>query len=376
MQKHVVLISPVHEWWDVRVFHKQAKSFKESGYKVTLIARIDKPTSINGINIIPAKTSRGSRILRFLKLPLVAVQALRVKGDVYHLHNPDTIIVGLILKCFGKKIVYDTHEDFTRRLQIRSWIPSMLKAPLIAIVRFFEFLISCLTQLTIATQPEVLTRMRGRKLLLGNLPRFDMQQSLLVDKIVKEKVLTRQVSTLDLRAVYIGYINRSRGLFEMLDALVGINNQYKVRLWLAGPGDAPDLKEASEHPGWEFVDYLENLPQEEAFSYVASADVGLIILRDSGGHRKTDPNKIYEYMRFGTPFIASNFSLWMSKLNEVDAGFFINPTSEALVNSLVYCCENRDYIKSYGLRGVEYISKNNWENSFKYLDSEYKKILS
>lgn len=372
---HVVIVAPVHKWDDVRVFHKQANSLKRAGYKVTLMARVKNKKTINGISIVPAGNATRFRALRFFMLPKVAIKALRYKGDIYHLHNPDTIVVGLILWFFRKKIIYDTHEDFTERLKIRKWIPSFLRKPLIYMVRVGEKIISSLSDLSVATQADVLSRLRGKRLLIGNLPLLSTEQTALVDRITESRPAQDAISALHLRAIYIGSINSSRGLFEMLDALQEVNQSFSVRLWLAGQVDASDLRDASVHPSWQYVDFLDALPQPEAFAYVKLADVGLIVLRNEGGHDKIDPNKIYEYMRFGIPFIASNFSEWERKLGSVDAGFFITPSSNALAKCLIYCCENRYSLKDLGQRGSRFIYSNNWDKAFKALEAEYKRIL-
>ena len=81
-------------------------------------------------------------------------------------------------------------------------------------------------------------------------------------------------------------------------------------------------------------------------------------------------------MRFGTPFIASNFSKWEKELGSTDAGFFITPSGNALTKCLIYCCENRDSIKDFGNRGSSFIYSNNWDKAFRALEAEYKRILN
>ena len=317
--KKVCVIAPVHAWDDVRVFHKECRTLANAGYDVCLIARVQSPRTVKGIKIIPAVGSSGGRFKRFLSLPFVGIQALLRKAKIYHLHNPDTIPLAVILRIAGKAVIYDTHEDFSRRILIRPWIQSWLRAPLARIVSNAESFVSKITSASIATQPDVVVRLGRNALLLGNPPRVDD------DIYASVAQHAQQIDSQQgwLRAIYIGRIDDSRGLRDNVDAIRIANRETPVRLWLIGPADSGDLDRACKLPGWEYVDYLPAMAQELAFAYLQRSDVGLVVLQDVGGHADIDPNKLYEYMAFGKPFIASAFDAWMDRLSGIDAGWFV-----------------------------------------------------
>lgn len=370
-KRKVCIVAPVHIWDDVRVYKKEACTLAHAGYQVSLIARTPSQQTVNGIKIIPSIGSSSIRLLRFLLLPIVGIQALLQNAHIYHLHNPDTLPIAFLLRLFAKNVIYDTHEDFTQRIMARDWIPRLLRAPLAYLVGKTETFVSSIATASIATQENVAKRLNKKVLLLGNPPRIN---NALYAKVGK---LAKKIEPQDnwLRAVYIGSINNSRGLNEMVDALEIVNKTAEVRLWLIGPADINDLNRAMNRHGWKYVDYISRIEQEMAFAYVERADVGLVVIRNVGDHATTDPNKLYEYMMFGKPYIATAFNSWIDKLGDLDAGWFVMPESAgAIADALLEVANNDELARSKGARGKKFTSLYNWESESQKLLELYSQI--
>lgn len=373
VQKSICIVAPVHAWDDVRVFQKEAYTLAQAGYNVTLIAKTRYRRQVKGITVIPCIGHGVGRFVRLTLLPLVALQSLRENADIYHLHNPDTLPVAVLLKFLGKKVIYDTHEDFAKRILVRKWVPKILRFPLATIVDIAERLVARVVDATIATQENVVKRIANNALLLGNPP--------LLNSIQYESVKEYSREIIDdgehLRAIYIGSINAIRGLNEMVDALAIANRTASVRLWLIGAADKDDFENASKRLGWEYVDYMPRMEQERAFAYVMRSDVGLIVIHDVCDYAYTDPNKIYEYMMFEIPFIASSFEAWRHKLNGADAGWFVNPDSVEEIASIL-CAISNDVKMAHkkGVNGKEFIKTYNWDLEAKKLLALYRNIES
>ena len=171
--RKVCVVAPVHVWDDVRVFHKEACSLADAGYAVSLIARAPEPRTVNGVRVVPSVGSAGFRPLRFLLSPVVAIQALLQGADIYHLHNPDTLPVAVLLRMCGRKVNYDTHEDFSRRILIRGWLPKPLRRPTAFLVSRMEGFVAAIANASIATQQQVVERLGRKALLVANPPRID-----------------------------------------------------------------------------------------------------------------------------------------------------------------------------------------------------------
>ncbi|KEA64234.1 glycosyl transferase, group 1 [Marinobacterium lacunae] len=362
-------MAPVHQWGDVRVFKKEAVSYAEQGFDVTLIARAPNFIHSDGVKIVPRWGDFDSRLLRFLSLPFVLIQTFLNRADVYHLHNPDTIPIAFILKLFGRHYIYDTHEDFEKRILIREWIYPSLRKILAFLVSRAEKVVCKFSISTFVTQESVANRLGEKSLVVGNAPRHNKK---MYDRVYQE-VSNIDSGNTDFRLVYLGLINKSRGLFSMVEALEYVNKKHSCRLWLIGPADPEDLNKARLMAGWEYVDYIPSVEQELAFAYVVKSDVGLIYIDDVGGHKYTDPNKIYEYMAFSKPFIASDFEMWRDKLGRLGAGIFISAGSStnlslAVENMVGLNAEEREEM---GRKGREYINIYNWQNEFDKILSVY-----
>jgi glycosyltransferase involved in cell wall biosynthesis len=359
----ITIVAPVHIHDDVRVFQKEAKTLASNGHEVSLIARANAPAVKDYVRIIPAPES-SSRIKRFLLLGRVFTMALREKADVYHLHNPDTIPIALGLKLFGKRVIYDTHENFRDFILIKHWIPRPLRPVLALAVSGLEALVGRVADRSIATEPAVVRRLGPGAVLLENPPvttgRLLEEAHAQADEVERDE---------QLRLIYVGTISRARGLDLMVDAMELVNRERACRLWLIGGGADREIDEARERPGWEWVDYLGVLPQARAFSHMMKADIGLVTFLNMGGHAYLSPNKLYEYMLFDIPFIASDFDTWKKRVQPVAAGLFVEPTSaQRLAEKILWLAQHPSEGRAMAMRGREFVLTNyNWETEGKKL---------
>lgn len=363
----VCIVAPVHQWDDVRVFRKQAVTLSEAGYDVVLLAQADGPLERDGVRVEPAPVPPTPRGARFLALPRVLRRALRERADLYHLHNPDTLPIALALKLLGRKVVYDTHEDFAERLRVREWIPSALRGLLAWGVARLETLAAALVDASIATQDDVAERLRHGTVVVGNPPRLDRDLLRRVEELAEGIVDPFE----GLRAVYIGGISVARGSLDMVDAMEQVNAVSPARLWLVGADIDGALDAARARPGWRYVDLVDWQPQERALAYVARSDVGLIVLRDVGGHRRIDPNKLYEYMALGIPFVGSDFPDWRRRLQSCDAGWFVRPGDPVALATALLAARDARTRKEKGQAGQRLVDTYNWARESEKLLSLY-----
>ncbi len=375
----VVIVTPAHPTYaDVRVFQKEARTLESEGYNVTLFAKAegrDEPFVDDGIRVVPLDfPSRGHMVSA---LPGLARHLLREKADIYHLHNPFSLPLVMALKAAGRKVVYDVHEDFTRRVRLRGWIPRLLRPSAGVSVGMLEKVAGSIVDAVIVSQPDVADRFGPKAVLILNAP--VVKGALIKKALAFGTELTETMIHPDgaARLVYIGGISRSRGLFNMVELVEKLNNIRPARLWLLGHSDATDISRARELDGWKYVDFLGLRPQHEAFGYISRSDVALALLLDEGGHRDASPNKLYEYMAVGTPFVSSDYAFWREGLADDTGGLFVEPTDdEAPLASILQLLDNPTAAQEMAERGRVYVTDHfNWDREGQKLLDVYEKLL-
>ncbi len=68
--------------------------------------------------------------------------ALRANADLYHLHDPELLPGGILLRLLGKRVVFDIHEDLPKQIRIKPWIHRRLVRFWVWIAQLFDALVS------------------------------------------------------------------------------------------------------------------------------------------------------------------------------------------------------------------------------------------
>ena len=366
----ICMVAPVHIAGDVRVFYKEARSLAEVGHEVTLFAR-DDGTDTGSIRLKPTR-AWSSRILRFLALPMLMVRVIATPAQVYHLHNPDTLPLVFALRALGRKVIYDTHENFAQRLLARRWLPRLLRPPVAFAVGALERLAAKVANGVLVTQ-ETLAQSMPRARLLGNPP--------LVDEALIASARERaNLADGPLRLIYIGDLSSPRQPERMIDlAAALIARDCPARLTIAGRLEAEDqLEHWKLRPGWEFSEYLGLLSRHDAYIRVVEADLGLHWLPAVVDLPDAYPNKVYEYLMLGTPVVASDFLSLRRVVQEqagiqVPADAAVEEVAEAIIK--LYADGGRERLAALGRNGALFVRERcNWHLEREKLFSLYDQL--
>ena len=296
-------------------------------------------------------------------------RAAAIDADLYHLHDPELLPVGIALRLAGKHVVYDAHEDLPKAIRGRHWIPRAMRPPCAIIAGWFERFAAGMLSGIVSATPAIRSRFpRERSALVRNYP------------ILNENALnpSKPYGSRPSVVAYIGGLTHERGARELVTAMGLVSQSTDVRLAMAGVlRPAPLELELKELPGWERIDFLGWRSRDEVSKLLGDARIGLVTFLPAPNHIEAQPNKLFEYMSAGIPLVASNFALWSEIVSQHRCGILVDPTSpEEIAQAIDWILANPVEAAAMGERGRDAVTKYyNWQAESRTLLDFYSRIL-
>ena len=362
-KKRVCHISTVHPLFDDRIFYKECISLSNNYYDVFLIISHPFDEVIQNVNIISLPTP-ANRAERFFRNSFLAFRkALALKPDVIHIHDPELLGIGVLLRLFGKKIIYDVHEDVASQILYKNWLGSAgFRFIVSRLVAFIELFASLFFKKIIVVTEDIQKNFPASKtVLIRNFPRLDMVRNATPAKLVKKNKVV----------IYVGNLAKVRGIKELIDAIGSVD----AELWLIGDWENGEYENAcKKSDGWKKTTYLGKKKLEEVYGYLKLADVGVALLYPIKNYLTSLPVKAFEYMAFGIPMIVSDFPYW----KEIFSGCaeFSNPFKpDEIVEKLNLLLTNKEISEKLSSHALHLIENGfSWEIESKKLISLYKEL--
>ena len=361
-------LTSVHTRTDTRVFKKQCRSLAKRGFEVFLVVADglgDEQASDVHISDVGASKSRLSRIL-FAPLR-VFMRALKLRAQVYHLHDPELLPVGILLRLAGRKVIFDAHENFRKQLLSKPYLgkwQSRLFSRLVAPVEFvsFKFFHHIITA-TPSIKAHIGFIKESKITVVNNFP------------LLEEFSFSDAEKKNNGRAIFVGAITRIRGLQQLIDALPQ-RQSFHLDL-IGGCSDKNFLAEMEAAQGWGHVTYHGFLSANEAFRKVENSLAGIVTYLPYANHIEAQPNKLFEYMAAGVPVIASHFPLWRDIVEGNGTGICVDPESpQEIADALAFLADNPEKAKAMGQKGRAIVKqKFNWQAEEEALAGAYEKLL-
>lgn len=362
-------LTSAHPRGDTRIFIKQCRSLTTAGFSVSLVvADGNGNETLDGVQVFDVGHLPG-RLKRILTTTLsVFRQAVQIDADVYHLHDPELIPVGLKLKRMGKRVIFDAHEDVPKQLLGKPYLgPVRLRALAGAFSLYERYACSKFDGIVAAT-PYIRDKflpINPRTVDINNFP------------VLGELDAPIPWENKQTEVCYVGGIASIRGINEVIAAMGQLPST--VRLNLAGRFSERAVELATKTmPGWQRVNELGFVDRPGLREVLGRSVAGLVTLRPVINYLDALPVKMFEYMAAGIPPIASNFPLWREIVEGDDCGLCVDPLDPAAIaraiNYVITHPEEAHRMGQNGRRAV--LEKYNWSIEEAKLLRFYDKVLA
>jgi glycosyltransferase involved in cell wall biosynthesis len=369
----IVHITSVHPPYDIRIFHKECRTLADAGYATSIIVPMEEAgVSIkDGVTIVGVKQSRGRLHRILITGPRVARQAFLLDAAVYHLHDPELLFLGMLLRIWGKKVIFDMHENLPRAVLTKGWIPEIARPVIARFVQLLERIF--LSGLPVIFAEESYVKdysWVSTKAVVLNMPLLAELQSIQEEK--------NDVPSLG----YLGLVAEGRGPLQILRALEFVKKEGVIVRWeCVGKVDAAfkaEMISFAKSCDLDEIRILGYVDAREAWRVMARCHIGAAILAPLPNYIESYPTKLFEYMALGIPVIASNFPLYRTIVEGEQCGICVDPLQvEEIAQAILYLVRNPTIAVKMGESGKHAIKKKyNWNIEKEKLIKFYNELLS
>lgn len=302
---------------------------------------------------------------------IMLAKALKTRSSIYHFHDPELIPCALILRCFGKKIIYDVHENFAEDIFDKPWI--RYKKHWYFLFNFFEKIACKYFKVILAeySYEERYKKLHANYSFVLNYPDHHFFEPF-------KHPSNRNTH----RIFYIGILLESRGLLEIAEAMY-LLQQKGIYLYFDVVGELFSSleKEFIALPFFKEIDpyviFHGRKPLNEGYEISRNASVGMCIIQKMKNSEFSYPTKMFEYMHIGLPQIISNFDLYRSVVERHQCGLCVNPSKpEEIANALEMLISNKILAAEMADNALKNATLYCWETCFKEVENIYRLLLS
>ena len=298
--------------------------------------------------------------------------ALKTKAKVFHFHDPELIPVGILLVLFGKKVIYDVHENVRDQILGKDWLP--FKRLFSKIYALFDWIAQRFFYIILAEnsyEKYYKNCSKGYEFVL-NTPDLSFFENY--------NVPNRENLGHDL--FYVGGVSDDRGLDVTVKAVNILKEKYPlIQFHCVGPiteGDLERLKADKDlDTVWKHITFYGNTPLDKAYEISKKCRIGLAVLKPIKNYLLSYSTKTFEYLAVSLPVVTSDFDLYKNIFEKNKCGWCINPASEqALAETITEIFNNTEKTRQFIQSGYQYVHKEfSWVNDRERLLRFYSKII-
>ena len=365
----VVHLTSVHLRYDSRIFEKMCTTLAATGYKVSLVVADGIGEEVkNSVSIFDVGRNSGSRLYRMTRtIFLLFIKARQIDADLYHIHDPELIPVGLILKRLGKRVIYDSHEDTKNQILIKPYLNKILSTVLSKTFEYFE-------KNTLNNFSGIITTTNNIK---SNYRSINSNLECIMNYPIMGDITFHSKDVYRENLIYIGGISPERGIIEILDSLDYVNSSIKINL-CGNFFDKTFENKVKAHHNWKRVIYHGFVNKKEIEKLLVSSLIGVVTLQPTITYLDSLPVKLFEYARSGLPVICSNFPLWIKLFAKHKFTLFVDPYNpHEIANAINKLSLDNTLRKKLSENSKKaFLESFNWRTEESKLLNFYQKILN
>lgn len=353
----VLVVTVVHHPDDARIRARQIPALLAAGWQVTYAAPwsgygLEVPAAQGGLTCVDLPRARGRQRLR----AAAAARSLLVREapehDLVLLHDPELLPLTAGLR--RSLVVWDVHEDLAGAMEVKHWIPPLLRRPASRGVRAMERLVERRMPLLLADH-RYADRFRRDHPVVPNTTWVPTDPGPAAVPTTEGRF----------RVVYLGSLTVERGATELVEVARALHaaapDRFSVQVVGPAHGRAEAMvRAAHDHGDLEWFGYL---PNDQALPLLRGALAGLSLLHDLPNFRPSLPTKVGEYLAHGIPVVSTPLPV-AAELVTASGGGVLVPfhDTEQVVGQLLAWAQDPGRAVELGARGHAYAREHlDWE---------------
>ncbi len=312
----VSIVTSGHDVADARL-HRVCGALVRRGLAVEVLGlghRDDAPAGVVAVRTRerPGPAGRAALALRY---------AAEADGAVVVALDPDSLLACRVVAGVRRelRVVADVHEDYGALLADRAWATGVRARVGRLLVRLA----------VAAARTSDLTAVADE-----HLPPLSARQRMVVRNHPDVQVLPETGEpTGPPRALYVGDVRESRGLWDMVEAVARADGWHLDIVGPVGRADRArlDARLAASDLGGRVRVHGRLVPQR-AWHLATGASCGLALLRDTAAFRAALPTKVLEYLACGLPVIVTDLPRQAELVSSTGAGAVVSAAPGRVVD--------------------------------------------
>ena len=365
-------VTTAHGRYDDRIFQKECCSLAKE-HEVHLLVNDNLCDEIiNDVHIHSMKLVFNNRFKRIFSSQYFLNCALDIDADLYHLHDPELLLIAKKLLKHGKRVLFDSHEYYYEQIKVKEYIPFMFRSLLAFLYQAYETYICKRIDAVISICP-----LRNDNYVYNPFENRCKMHCYIENYPIYRNIENTMNKKKEFIVCYAGGLTYERGITYLIDACY----MAGCKLILAGTFSSEDYyNELKSKESYKCVEYRGQCTPEQVFDMYSEASIGASTLLDYGQYFKieTFPVKVYEYFQMKLPVLISSYPYALEMNNKYKFGVCVNPTNvKEIANGIKYLMDNKFEARQLGNNGYQlYNSLLNWKESEKRLLELYNTVLS